>query len=192
MCYQIVELIRQFYDIPRTFRINPDGMQTQFIQYDNSGLIPQQQMTMGMATGLRTPEFDIDVTSEKANPYKKMEINEMALSFYNARFFDPNMTDQALACLNMMDFTKKEEIMQKISENGTLAERLLLYQRMALQLAYQISPEMGKQVADQILSQGGQPIPEETGAQVNMKSVQSEHPYVERARNDARASTQAD
>lgn len=192
VCYQIVELIRQFYDIPRTFRINPDGMNEQFIQYDNKGLLPQQQMTMGMATGLRTPEFDIDVTSEKANPYKKMEINEMALSFYNAGFFNPNMTDQALACLNMMDFTKKEEIMQKISENGTLAEMLLLYQRMALQLAYQISPEMGKQVADQILSQGGQPIPEEIGAQANVESVQSEHPYVERARNDARASTQAD
>lgn len=192
VCYQIVELIRQFYDVPRTFRINPDGMQEQFVPYDNTGLKPQPQMTMGMDMGLRLPEFDIDITSEKANPYKKMEINELALSFYNAGFFNPQMTDQALACLNMMDFNKKDEVMQKISENGTLAEMLLMYQQMALQFATQISPELGQQVANQILNQGGQPIPQEIGVQAETGEGASEHPYVERARSDARASTQAD
>ena len=192
VCYQIVELIRQFYDVPRTFRINPDGMREQFVQYDNKGLAPQPQETMGMDMGLRIPEFDIDVTSEKANPYKKMEINEMALSFYNAGFFNPQMTDQALACLNMMDFNKKEDVMQKIRENGTLQEMLLMYQRMALQFAQQIDPALGEQVANQILAQGGQPIPQSMGMNTEMASVGEEHPYVERARNDARESTQAD
>ena len=149
-------------------------------------------MTMGMDMGLRLPEFDIDVTSEKANPYKKMEINELALSFYNAGFFNPQMTDQALACLNMMDFNKKDEVMQKISENGTLAEMLLMYQQMALQFATQINPMLGQQVANQILSQGGQPIPREVGAQAQTAKGAQEHPYVQRARSDARASTQAD
>ena len=192
VCYQIVELIRQFYDVPRTFRINPDGMKEEFVTYDNSGIKLQSQMTMGMDMGLRLPEFDIDVTSEKANPYKKMEINELALSFYNAGFFNPQMTDQALACLNMMDFVKKDEVMQKISENGTLAEMLLMYQQMALQFATQINPMLGQQVANQILSQGGQPIPREVGAQAQTAQGAQEHPYVQRARSDARASTQAD
>ena len=194
VCYQIIELIRQFYDVPRTFRINPDGMQEQFVQYDNSGLKPQTQMTMGMDMGLRVPEFDIDITSEKANPYKKLEVNELALSFYNAGFFNPQMTDQALACLNMMDFTKKDEVMRKISENGTLAEMVLLYQQMALQFATQISPELGEQVANQILSQGGQPLPQDMGMAANTPSEAGaeEHPYVEKARSGARASTQAD
>ncbi len=192
VCYQIVELIRQFYDVPRTFRINPDGMNEQFVPYDNSGLKPQPQMTMGMDMGLRLPEFDIDITSEKANPYKKMEINELALSFYKAGFFNPQMADQALACLNMMDFAKKDEVMQKIRENGTLAEMLLLYQQMALQFAKQIDPALGEQVAQQILSQGGQPLPSQPGAEALTKGVNGEHPVVERARSDARASTQAD
>ena len=192
VCYQIVELIRQFYDVPRTFRINPDGMKEQFIQYDNKGLKPQGQTTMGMDMGLRVPEFDIDVTTEKANPYKKMEINEMALSFYNAGFFNPQMTDQALACLNMMDFTKKDEVMQKISENGTLAEMLLRYQQMALQLAQRVDPALAEQLANQILSQGGQPIPQSMGTPAETPDLEQEHPYVERARNDARESTQAD
>lgn len=192
VCYQIVELIRQFYDVPRTFRINPDGMQEEFVQYSNMGLKPQPQMTMGMDMGLRLPEFDIDITSEKANPYKKMEINELALSFYNAGFFNPQMTDQALACLNMMDFVKKDEVMQKIRENGTLAEMLLMYQQMALQFATQIDPSLGEQVANQILSQSGQPIPQDVGAKAKTASDSGEHPYVEKARSEARASTQAD
>jgi hypothetical protein len=102
------------------------------------------------------------------------------------------MTDQALACLGMMDFTKKDEVMQKISENGTLAEMLLLYQRMALDFATKLDPALGEQVAQQILSQGGQPIPQEVGAEAETVDVAEEHPYVERARNEARASTQAD
>ena len=192
VCYQIVELIRQFYDVPRTFRINPDGMSEEFVPYDNSGLKPQPQMTMGMDMGLRLPEFDIDITSEKANPYKKMEINELALSFYNSGFFNPQMTDQALACLNMMDFVKKDEVMQKIRENGTLQEMLLMYQRMALQLAAKYEPQLAEQLAQQIMMQGGQPIPQEMGMQANVEDVQSEHAVVRKARNQARESTQAD
>lgn len=192
VCYQVVELIRQFYDVPRTFRINPDGMKEQFIQYDNKGLAPQPQNTMGMDMGLRLPEFDIEVTAEKANPYKKMEINDLALSFYNAGFFNPQMTDQALACLNMMDFVGKDDVMQKIRENGTLAEMLVLYQKMALQFAAQLDPALGEQVANQILSQGGQPIQHTMGAESEIPDVGREHPFVERARNNARASTETE
>lgn len=193
VCYQVVELIRQFYDVPRTFRINPDGVSEEFVQYDNSGLKLQAQQTMGMDMGLRLPEFDIDISSEKANPYKKMEINELALTLYNSGFFNPQMTDQALACIGMMDFVKKDEVMQKIRENGTLAEMLLMYQQMALQFATQISPQLGEQVANQILNQGGQPIPSEVGAEAEMTNTATEeHPLVQRARTEARASTQAD
>ena len=195
VCYQVVELIRQFYDVPRTFRIHPEGMQEEFVAYDNKGLKGQPQMTMGMDMGLRLPEFDIDVTSEKANPYKKMEINDLALNFYNLGFFNPQMTDQALACLNMMDFNKKEEIMQKISENGTLQEMLLMYQQIALQLATKYEPQLAEQMAMQIMGQGGQPMPQMMGDGDAIESVspeKEEHPFVEKARKGARESTQAE
>ena len=192
VCYQIVELIRQFYDIPRTFRINPDGMHEQFVQFSNAGLKPQKQETMGIATGLRLPEFDIDVTTEKANPYKKMEINELALNFYAQGFFNPQMTDQALACLDMMDFTRKEDIMSKIRANGTMQELMIKYQQLALELANRISPEMAEMVGQQILAMGGQPLPQGMGQPVELSGDTSEHPFNEKARAQARASTEAD
>jgi hypothetical protein len=192
VCYQIVELIRQFYDLPRTFRIMPDGMSEEFVEFDNTGLKPQPQMLAGSDMGLRLPEFDIDVSTEKASPYKKMEINELALNFYNQGFFNPQMTDQALACLNMMDFTKKEDVMQKIQENGTLAQMLVVYQQMALQFANQINPLLGEQVANQILSQSGQPAPQSMGT-TNIGDIPGGEPaHMERARSTARQSTQAD
>ena len=195
VCYQIVELIRQFYDVPRTFRINPDGMMNeQFVTFDNKGIKPQEMQTMGIKMGLRTPEFDIDVTSEKANPYKKMEINELAINFYNLGFFNPEMTDQALACLSMMDFTNKEDVMAKIRENGTMQELLIRYQQLALQLASQISPEVAEQVAQMVLQQNGQAVPQPMGmaGEINLDGSKEEHPFNAKARAQARASTQAD
>lgn len=189
--YHVIELIRQFYDIPRTFRIAPDSVsgQEQFVQYSNAGLKEQPMQTMGANTGFRLPEFDVDVTTEKANPYKKMEMNELALNFYNQGFFNPQMADQALACLQMMDFTHKDEIMQRIQQNGTLQQLLVQYQQIALQLAQQINPALAEQLAQQILQQGGQPVPQ--GGMVSMGGG-TEHPFVETARDQARASTQAE
>ena len=194
VCYLVLELIRQFYDTPRTFRIMGEGMIEEFVQFDNSGLKPQPQMIDGIDMGLRVPEFDIEVTSEKANPYKSMEINELALNFYNMGFFNPQMTDQALACLNMMDFMKKEEVIQKIQTNGTLQELLLLYQQMALDFANRLDPALGEQVAMQITQQygGGMAQPQLTGSSVNLDEDTAEHPFNTKARNQARNSTQVD
>lgn len=195
VCYQVVELIRQFYDQPRTFRIVPDAMMgAQFVDYDNTGLVAQQQMLGSIDMGLRLPEFDIDVTSEKANPYKKMEINELALSFYNAGFFNPQMTDQALACLGMMDFVKKDDVMETIKKNGTMQELLIRMEQLALQLASKYEPALAEQISQLIMMSNGQQLPMEAADPnaADMSGKQEEHPYVEKARAQSRESTHAD
>lgn len=191
VCYMIVELIRQFYDVPRTFRIVPDAMGEQFVNFSNAGMVPQPQtLADGTDMGLRLPEFDIEVTSEKASPYKKMEQNEMALNFYNQGFFNPQMADQALACLEMMDFSHKEDVMAKIQMNGTLQQLLLQYQQMALQLAQRMDPALAEQIGQNILQTAGMPLPQ--GRLVDLDGSDSEHPYVEKARAQAAESTQAE
>lgn len=126
----VVELIRQFYDLPRQFRIVGNMGAQEFVNYSNAGLAPQQQESeFGVDMGIRVPLFDISISAEKSSPYTRLSANEMALQFYQAGFFNPQLADQALGCLEMMDFDKKDQLMQMIRQNGEA------YRMMQKQLA---------------------------------------------------------
>ena len=114
-----IELIRQFYDVPRCFRIlGSDGM-TRFVQYGNGQLSAQHQGTaFGQDLGYRMPLFDVQVSAQKQSPYSKLSQNEMALQFFGAGFFDPQRAQQALLCLDMMDFERKQFVMEKVAQQA--------------------------------------------------------------------------
>ena len=158
-----IELIRQFYDVPRWFRILGQGAQEQFVSYSNQGLVPQAQgqvvggvpMEMGVEVGYRLPVFDVEVTAEKSSPYSRMAQNELALQLYSAGFFAPNNADSALACLEMMDFDSKDFVIQKVQQNGTLLQMLQQTQALAMQLAQTLDMEHGTQLAPQLAQQIG-------------------------------------
>ena len=130
----VIELIRQFYDLPRCFRIMGENGTARFVEYSNTNLKPQMQgIEMGVDMGYRLPLFDVEITAQKASPYSKMSQNELALQFFGAGFFNPQMSDQALACLEMMDFDRKQGIMQRIAQNGMMykAAMMMMQQQMA-------------------------------------------------------------
>lgn len=138
ICLDVIELIRQFYDLPRCFRIMGDNGGQRFVQYSNSGIVPQMQgsyetdgVEFGVDMGLRTPYFDVQVTAEKQSPYSKMAQNELALQLYSAGFFNPQMTDQALCCLNMMDFDRKDQVMQMVQQQGGMMQDIMMLAQMA-------------------------------------------------------------
>lgn len=115
----MIELIRQFYTLPRAFRILGQQGAEEFVRYSNVGLLPQSQgVDFGVDLGTRVPLFDIQISAQKQNPYSKMSQNEMAMSFYTAGFFDPRRAEEALACLDMMDFERKDMVARKIAENA--------------------------------------------------------------------------
>ena len=129
----VIELIRQFYDLPRCFRIMGENGTARFVEYSNANLQPQMQgIEMGVDMGYRLPLFDVEITAQKASPYSKMSQNELALQFFGAGFFNPQMSDQALACLEMMDFDRKQGIMQRIAQNGMMykAAMMMMQQQM--------------------------------------------------------------
>ena len=131
--YMVIELIRQFYDIPRSFRIIGDTGAQEFVNYSNAGIVPQAQgMDMGVDLGYRLPLFDIEVSAQKASPYSKMSQNELALQFFGAGFFNPQMADQALACIEMMDFDRKEMIMQRIIQNAMQYQQNVMMAQMGM------------------------------------------------------------
>lgn len=193
VCYFVVELMRQFYDMPRTFRVMGADMKEQFVTYDNSGLVAQPQVIAGQDMGMRLPEFDIEITSEKSSPYKKMETNELGLNLYSLGIFNPQMSDQALAVLSMMDFNKKDEVVRKVQQNGTLFQMVQALQQMAMGLASQIGDDAVQMVAQQLMKMsGGQPLPQQMGEMVHIGADNSEHPFNTKAREQTRASTQVE
>ena len=171
----IIELIRQFYDIPRCFRILGENGAARYVEYSNAGITPQfQGIEMGVDMGYRTPLFDVEITAQKQSPYSKMSQNELALQFFGAGFFNPQMADQALACLEMMDFDRKQFIMQRISQNGTMYQQMLMMQQQMLMMAQALDQVKGTNLAEQIaagivgapapMAMGGGP---ESGAKVD-------------------------
>ena len=161
LCLMVVELIRQFYDMPRCFRIMGDNGAARYVQYSNAGIQPQHQgFDLGMDMGYRLPLFDIEVTAQKQSPYSKMSQNELALQFFGHGFFNPQVADQALACLDMMDFDRKHFVMQKIAENGGMYQQMMAMQQQMVMLAQMVDSYRGSNLAEQLMAQfsGGAPV----------------------------------
>ena len=155
-----IELIRQFYELPRQFRIIGEYGAQQFISYSNEGIQPQHQGNdFGEDMGYRKPVFDIKVSAQKRNVYTKVTQNELALQFFQMGFFNPQMCDQALLCLGMMEFDGKDEIMQKVSRNGTLMQKLMQYMQTAFMLAQQVDPMMAQSIAQDMMAVTGGAAP---------------------------------
>ena len=161
ICLMVIELIRQFYDMPRCFRIMGENGAARFVQYSNAGITPQfQGIEMGVDMGYRLPLFDIEITAQKQSPYSKMSQNELALQFFGQGFFNPQVADQALACLDMMDFDRKHFIMQKIAQNGTMYQQMLQMQQQMMMLAQMVDQSRGtSEIAPAIAAQFGMEVP---------------------------------
>lgn len=113
-----IELIRQFYSLPRQFRLLGVMGQEEFVSYDSRGLQPQA-VDDGVVSGYRVPEFDLEVSAQDENPYKTMEYNQLALQLFQMGFFRADMADQALRCLELMDFKNKDRLMSNILRGQT-------------------------------------------------------------------------
>ena len=195
-----IELIRQFYDMPRQFRIVGQYGMEQFVSYSNKGIQPKHQgIDFGKDMNFRLPVFDIKVSAQKKNIYTKVTQNELAIQFFQLGFFNPQMTDQTLMCLDLMDFDGKDGVMQKVAQNGTMFQKLTQYMQMALMLASVARPDMVQGISQDIMATmgaSGGAVP--TGG-VSAKMPESdniagvkqpEHPVVEKARARSGAASQ--
>lgn len=192
-----IELIRQFYNLPRQFRIVGEMGVRKYVSYTNNGLQLQHQGNdLGQDMGYRLPVFDIKVSAQKKNVYTKVSQNELALQFFQMGFFNPQMTDQALMCLEVMDFDGKSGIMQKVAENGTLHQKLVQYMQLALTLAKVADPKAAEMIGQDIMTtMGGGAAAGGRKAQVtrgsNAKKLQKKEPTrMEKARSRSQAASQ--
>ena len=184
----VIELIRQFYTLPRRFRIlGKDGTQ-EFISYSNAALRPRSQGTLaGVELGLRAPQFDIEVKARKASSYTQMSQNELALQFFNLGFFDPSQADQTLLCLEMMDFDGKEALVGRIRRLAGEREKLLAFRELALTLAKKYEPGLAAGLESAAAEQDA---PAEKGAAPKLSSPPAASGSAQASRAHAMAASQ--
>ena len=140
-----IELIRQFYSLPRQFRILGD----KFESYDNTGLQPVA-MSDGVEVSYRVPVFDLEISAQQENPYKTMEYNQFALQLFQMGFFREDMAPQALRCLELMDFKNKDMVMNMIRSGQTQEREIERLRRQLLQAAAVVDEAKGTKLAQQL------------------------------------------
>lgn len=129
-----IELIRQFYDEARSFRITaPNGYD--FTEISNAPLKDQPTMVVNGELMVRRPVFDLKIVAQRKNPFSRMEQNERAKELYGMGFFNPEMAQQSLAALDMMDFEGIEKVREKVTEGQTLLNIVQQQQQQIAQLA---------------------------------------------------------
>lgn len=141
-----IELMRQFYDEERAFRITGETPGSyRFVEVSNAGLkdVPLDGAYPGQQVLYRKPVFDIKISAQKKNPFSRMEQNERAKELYGLGFFNPERAQEAMGALEMMDFEGIDKVRQHISQGQTL---LTLCQQLSEQLG-QLTALMGEQGA---------------------------------------------
>ena len=192
ICLDIIELIRQFYDLPRCFRIMGEAGAAEFIRYSNEKLKAQSQgMDFGVDMGDRIPLFDIEVTAERQSPYNKLANNEFAMELYGRGFFNPAVADQAMACAEMMDFDKKDYVLQRISQNGLMYQQLIQMQEQLMHLGAIVDSMKGNnEITSALMQQFGSHTPDQffsgqEGEEKNGEIAAGESSVTQKARKQA-------
>lgn len=127
-CYLAIELMRQFYDETRSFRITGETGKYEFIDFNNKMMqgeaippaYPGQELEEGYTELFRKPVYDIVVKPQKRSPYSKMAQNELAKEMYHMGFFNPQLAEQTMTALELMDFDGIETVKEKVQQGQTL------------------------------------------------------------------------
>ena len=137
-CYLSIELMRQFYDEERSFRITGETGKYEFVQYSNAMLkgqpiapaYPGQELEPGYVPATRRPVFDIVIKPQKRSPYSKLAQNELAKELMALGVFNPQMAEQSLGLLEMMDFDGIEKVRDRVQQGQTLMHMVQQMQGM--------------------------------------------------------------
>lgn len=163
--YFEIELIRQFYDEARAFRITGDSG-VSYVRLDNSNL---KEKPLEAGDGSRVPIFDIKVKAQKRNPFSKASQNELAKELYGLGFFNPQLAEQTLGALELMEFEGKAKVMERVMKGQTLLNAMQQLQQYVLQLAAAIQLKTGMPVLEEAASM----LQQITGAFGSVPNVQS-------------------
>jgi len=173
--YLCIELIRQFYDETRTFRITGE-MQGgyEFIEYDNSH-IKDQSIEGSLGEDMfRRPVFDIRIKAQKKNPFSQMSQNELGKELYAMGFFNPQRAQEALGALELMEFEGKDKVKGYVQQGETLLKMVEEMSQRMDQMAALLQALTGKDMGIGAPVQEPVPPPASAGMPSQGKSMAGE------------------
>lgn len=192
--YLEIELIRQFYTEPRTFRVDDGTGRFEYMDYSNVNIAPQDITT---PEGIRHKKsiFDLEVSAEKQSPFSRASQNETAKELYQMGLFAPDNATPALVCLDMMEFEGKEKIKQQIQQNDTFMQQFQQMQQLIIQLSPEAAVQMGLIDPNQIMmaknaNNGDTRVSEEVSAEDRAAKKTTNTDRLDRAREKARSASE--
>lgn len=207
VCELCIELMRQFYEVSRTFRILGDRGDFQYKSFDANIIRGKSSEEFGVTFSGKDPEFDLQVRTYKSNPYSRAAQNQDVVNFYNMGFFNPQNDIQSLAALNMLEFEGKDKVIETIQKNGQMQRVFNQYVPVMLQAVAVMDRVQGTNNAAMIAEALGMDTPsfqntvdapnvtEKAGVVTKTDSmgqkVAAGHHIVENAKDRAAASTAA-
>jgi hypothetical protein len=118
-----------------------------------------------------------------------MANNELALQLYGAGFFDPSRSDQALACLGMMDYDGRDETIKTVQRNGTMFDQLQMLMQWANALAAKYNDVEALAQLQDIAMKTGAAAPQAPQGVPAAGQVGGEPTHMVNARQTARGAT---
>lgn len=159
----VIELIRQFYDETRYFRITGAGAGGyEFVGLNNATMKDQPMLTNGGQQYFRHPCYDLKIQAQKTNPFSQMAQNEIAKELYAMGVFSPERAQESMILMEMMQFEGKDKVMEQIQQGQTL-----------LNMLQAANKQLGQ--AEAVLAAMGAGVPEPMG-QANIPAPMSPTP----------------
>lgn len=100
--YLCIELMRQFYKSPRSYRISRDDGKREYISFSSEDIENEYHRA----------EFDISVSAEKNNPYSRITQNQTLTELWQMGAFEPERADAAVLLLESMHLDGKEKLIE--------------------------------------------------------------------------------
>ena len=124
-----------------------------FSTLDNSGMRPMAMQDEYGVASVRKPVFDLKIKAQRANPVSRASQNELAVQLYQMGVFNPQMADQSLMMLDLMQFEGVAKLQQEIAQPGTVYEQM---QQQIAMLTQQLAELTGTVAALPEQKGGGQ------------------------------------
>lgn len=110
ICIMVIELMRQFFDTERIYRISGKNGERAFVSFSNRIF----KDGLGFERDEKPAVFDVSVTPQKSNPYTKQGTNATLTQLWQLGVFAPQNLESSIILIRNMQFEGKDRLLQDL------------------------------------------------------------------------------